>query len=132
MLSIRLGDLVVVTSRYTAVSISVFLVFFFNDTATTEIYTLSLHDALPIFWTRNPSCIAYTIGSRFMEMPFSIALDRKSTRLNSSHANNLVCRLLLEKKKYKFNYTSSHFSSHQHLVLCLLLANLFNATSRMT
>src|SRR5256885_10184713 len=58
--------------------------FFFNDTATTEIYTLSLHDALPIFqvlscrtteWQRTP---AKSTGSARMT-------DRKSTRLNSSH-----------------------------------------------
>src|SRR5574341_1607862 len=67
--------------------------FFFNDTATTEIYTLSLHDALPILTTiaRNRFPFGVTHCS-----PHS---DRKSTRLNSSHQLNLVCRLLLEKKK---------------------------------
>src|ERR1041385_9376068 len=54
--------------------------FFFNDTATTEIYTLSLHDALPI--SSNPCCTrAWT---RFPKATV-IAPDRKSTRLNSSH-----------------------------------------------
>src|SRR2546428_2231994 len=58
--------------------------FFFNDTATTEIYTLSLHDALPISPARPPS-------SRTCTCPNGRALrwdkckDRKSTRLNSSH-----------------------------------------------
>src|SRR3990172_10603632 len=59
-----------------------FGLFFFNDTATTEIYTLSLHDALPIF-TFTP------VGqSFFCRASFSAAEldeDRKSTRLNSSH-----------------------------------------------
>src|SRR5574344_2842692 len=71
-----------------------FLFFFFNDTATTEIYTLSLHDALPIcrnIYRHEPAaaCSWYVL----------FLTDRKSTRLNSSHQINLVCRLLLEKKK---------------------------------
>src|ERR1039457_7356522 len=60
---------------------SLFLCVFFNDTATTEIYTLSLHDALPIFLPRWPVfCIRSNrcAGNRRKE-------DRKSTRLNSSH-----------------------------------------------
>src|SRR6478735_11566490 len=69
--------------------------FFFNDTATTEIYTLSLHDALPISST--PRCAT---RERSPTTPKPAATrDRKSTRLNSSHLVNLVCRLLLEKKK---------------------------------
>src|SRR5258707_14920824 len=73
--------------------------FFFNDTATTEIYTLSLHDALPIF------TIANALGSGVIEtaviMPFLPALcrqDRKSTRLNSSHANISYAVFCLKKK----------------------------------
>ena len=67
--------------------------FFFNDTATTEIYTLSLHDALPIYPYEAPSPIS-TSSSQFscplnMLAPslYSIKFlkDRKSTRLNSSH-----------------------------------------------
>src|SRR6266487_5113574 len=56
-----------------------FLFFFFNDTATTEIYTLSLHDALPISPRpprRSPACGCW---------PWWPGPDRKSTRLNSSH-----------------------------------------------
>src|ERR1039457_7499957 len=58
----------------------VVLVFFFNDTATTEIYTLSLHDALPIlrYPTNNPPITPSPPGAAH-------ASDRKSTRLNSSH-----------------------------------------------
>src|SRR6267378_7764150 len=56
------------------------VVFFFNDTATTEIYTLSLHDALPIFtgprWRVAGSCLYAQVWT---------GKDRKSTRLNSSH-----------------------------------------------
>src|SRR2546430_16464165 len=75
--------------------------FFFNDTATTEIYTLSLHDPLPISrsstWTESPSSSPLSSSG----VPEATTLDRKSTRLNSSHSQNLVCRLLLEKKKKK-------------------------------
>src|SRR5476651_2656284 len=72
-----------------------FLFFFFNDTATTEIYTLSLHDALPIF---------YLLFQRLKEGrvkpgdTFTIR-DRKSTRLNSSHANISYAVFCLKKKK---------------------------------
>src|SRR3712207_9282530 len=91
-----------------------FLFFFFNDTATTEIYTLSLHDALPIsraLSLRSPTCRRAAkssapsppCGRRLSGLSRSAftttSLDRKSTRLNSSHAQYLVCRLLLEKKK---------------------------------
>src|SRR6202012_3203928 len=61
--------------------------FFFNDTATTEIYTLSLHDALPI-WSniRFRSGVAHKPKFRTWASPQSCTLrDRKSTRLNSSH-----------------------------------------------
>src|SRR3989339_837833 len=59
------------------------LVFFFNDTATTEIYTLSLHDALPIS-RLCPSPPLRTMGPIFRSPPCCLP-DRKSTRLNSSH-----------------------------------------------
>src|SRR5258708_28390173 len=56
--------------------------FFFNDTATTEIYTLSLHDALPIYLSQQSKTWADTIKSgTTVKWP----VDRKSTRLNSSH-----------------------------------------------
>src|ERR1035437_10934459 len=59
---------------------------FFNDTATTEIYTLSLHDALPICYLRARRADRTTDG--LGQVGFvGIRLDRKSTRLNSSHAN---------------------------------------------
>src|SRR2546430_15552350 len=70
--------------------------FFFNDTATTEIYTLSLHDALPI--SHPPRRARRQARCRRHRARGAVA-DRKSTRLNSSHSQNLVCRLLLEKKK---------------------------------
>src|SRR5476649_370375 len=70
-------------------------VFFFNDTATTEIYTLSLHDALPICW-QSP-------GSRTPALREGQSFSKRSEEHTSelqSHSD-LVCRLLLEKKKNK-------------------------------
>src|SRR6478672_12579826 len=77
--------------RLSLLSISIF--FFFNDTATTEIYTLSLHDALPICpprssnWTRGRTWPRPCTGS-----------DRKSTRLNSSHDQISYAVFCLKKK----------------------------------
>src|SRR6266581_6699965 len=69
--------------------------FFFNDTATTEIYTLSLHDALPISpppgWSCPSSQRPSPAGSR--------RRDRKSTRLNSSHPSISYAVFCLKKKK---------------------------------
>src|SRR2546421_6541438 len=74
--------------------------FFFNDTATTEIYTLSLHDALPILvnsksWNRRFTGRRRT-RSRGRTRP---GLDRKSTRLNSSHDQISYAVFCLKKKK---------------------------------
>src|SRR6266480_5936155 len=79
--------------------------FFFNDTATTEIYTLSLHDALPIWmWVRVPPlqpdravrCMAHgrTYNPRIPRLG-----DRKSTRLNSSHMSISYAVFCLKKKR---------------------------------
>src|SRR5256886_12960354 len=93
--------------------------FFFNDTATTEIYTLSLHDALPIsmrwiatarifFASRSAPFFACSVNSR----PSAAAsLRASSSRRSEEHTSelqsqsNLVCRLLLEKKKIELNHT---------------------------
>src|SRR3712207_7496583 len=98
--------------------------FFFNDTATTEIYTLSLHDALPI-------SIMFTLSVRSFQTPptpltcawppslpseptsratrvTSPAKDRKSTRLNSSHANISYAVFCLKKKKGDRSVIESH------------------------
>src|SRR2546430_4975718 len=80
------------------------LSFFFNDTATTEIYTLSLHDALPICVQR-PELVgifhAAVLGR--VEHPVGEQLhpqqDRKSTRLNSSHSQISYAVFCLKKKK---------------------------------
>src|SRR2546426_12586776 len=82
--------------------------FFFNDTATTEIYTLSLHDALPISSRRRrgADCDQGRHGER--DGPLGARRDLLRHRLRSEeHTSelqspcNLVCRLLLEKKKKK-------------------------------
>src|SRR2546426_7817440 len=83
-----------------------FLVFFFfNDTATTEIYTLSLHDALPIcFGCITRDCYDDALAERARErraaVPGTLApSDRKSTRLNSSHLVISYAVFCLKKKK---------------------------------
>src|SRR3712207_8340233 len=89
--------------------------FFFNDTATTEIYTLSLHDALPILLRRHgvrrqvvgfPLGHHDRVGRAAVAAPAALAPDeedRKSTRLNSSHANISYAVFCLKKKKNKYN-----------------------------
>src|SRR2546429_6562525 len=79
-----------------------FFFFFFNDTATTEIYTLSLHDALPI-WARASRRFIRTWATAW-RTSFSSA-DRKSTRLNSSHGYISYAVFCLKKKKKKLDYT---------------------------
>src|SRR5256885_15710695 len=83
--------------------------FFFNDTATTEIYTLSLHDALPIFLRRPLDQHAADRGVRELALEEVAHLDvlgehrrerdRKSTRLNSSHLVISYAVFCLKKKK---------------------------------
>src|SRR3712207_6883284 len=103
------------------------VVFFFNDTATTEIYTLSLHDALPICSSRLPSSrLASALGQQLADVAGhgadrghvarvvhtgrsddteaaegAVPGDRKSTRLNSSHANISYAVFCLKKKNKK-------------------------------
>src|SRR2546422_5546877 len=88
---------------------TLFLFFFFNDTATTEIYTLSLHDALPIYMlppvslhlcTRTKTCArASTRTSGAIAETGTGPRDRKSTRLNSSHGYISYAVFCLKKKK---------------------------------
>src|SRR2546430_12082626 len=95
-----------------------FIVFFFNDTATTEIYTLSLHDALPIYlsptYARDDKSLE-SVASRLADerarrggcrstlasygASRGSARDRKSTRLNSSHSQISYAVFCLKKKK---------------------------------
>src|SRR2546421_4336382 len=80
-----------------------FLFFFFNDTATTEIYTLSLHDALPILV--GPLLRAagvYHAEPQLVAMPDDPRSEEHTSELQSR--SDLVCRLLLEKKKMRPSY----------------------------
>src|SRR5438270_3026415 len=93
-----------------------FIFFFFNDTATTEIYTLSLHDALPIYVIRRQTFagklreIRFLVIQRFIRRAKhffrrEIKGDRKSTRLNSSHSQISYAVFCLKKKKQKTKET---------------------------
>src|SRR6266513_6063568 len=87
--------------------------FFFNDTATTEIYTLSLHDALPIFRTRRP-----LTASALSRTHSASSLQRRSEEHTSELQSrfDLVCRLLLEKKHktlIRVYYMGNNINTHQ-------------------
>src|SRR2546426_11207276 len=99
--------------HFYSVTVSLFLLFFFfffNDTATTEIYTLSLHDALPISWTwrrrdcHGPGSLISSQGAVCCRDCWVLVADDDEVR-SEEHTSelqspcNLVCRLLLEKKK---------------------------------
>src|SRR2546422_6256914 len=98
------------------------LIFFFNDTATTEIYTLSLHDALPIcvrgdgsFLSGKRLALRMDLGWRVTHLAAGIGIshrgtlknagDRKSTRLNSSHGYISYAVFFLKKKKMGYDAT---------------------------
>src|SRR2546428_12517830 len=87
------------TTMLPSFSFSIF--FFFNDTATTEIYTLSLHDALPIFLEVGRRLGPLTAGPAdvFRRAARLQRRDRKSTRLNSSHDQISYAVFCLKKKK---------------------------------
>src|SRR6266699_7162524 len=81
-----------------------FFFFFFNDTATTEIYTLSLHDALPICFHPSTDVIVHAaaVHSRFEQIhPFADGNRSEEHTSELQSRPHLVCRLLLEKKKKK-------------------------------
>src|SRR5438552_8859973 len=98
--------------------LSIRFFFFFNDPATTEIYTLSLHDALPISipWSRR-SCPRTRASSTpsGTETAFSIgSRDRKSTRLNSSHQIISYAVFCLKKKKTNNHLQSDNTETQKH------------------
>src|SRR3989442_6205523 len=103
-LSMHSGSIVSLSSSLIFLSYSslqlFFFFFFFNDTATTEIYTLSLHDALPIWFSR-PGLTPTEPINCWRRSPKRAArkLDRKSTRLNSSHVRISYAVFCLKKKK---------------------------------
>src|SRR5258708_16354014 len=81
-----------------------FFFFFFNDTATTEIYTLSLHDALPICCGCTP--MRWSWRNRFRNGSWCRSEEHTSELQSPDH---LVCRLLLEKKKKKSTHATSAY-----------------------
>src|SRR2546422_3268941 len=105
-----------------------FLFFFFNDTATTEIYTLSLHDALPIsnYWRfhesdfHERSLYGDIPGTGFADWPITYADLEPSNWRSEEHTSelqsrlHLVCRLLLEKKNNQPDVYTCLASSTRH------------------
>src|SRR5438874_4745195 len=94
--------------------------FFFTDTTTTDIYTLSLHDALPIYATPDGNVISLAADAVVREKynirdgaSNVVLLDRKSTRLNSSHVERSYAVFCLKKKKSTRRTSGSH-GSHSH------------------
>src|SRR5256885_6725219 len=96
--------------------------FFFNDTATTEIYTLSLHDALPICrerqhadWHACPMAGEAVISTicRHFSRHSRRHTDRKSTRLNSSHPVNSYAVFCLKKIRTFAAFTQEHDTTHE-------------------
>src|SRR2546430_11794078 len=97
------------------------VIFFFNDTATTQIYTLSLHDALPISW---PSRVATCGRGAGCGWPGARSCSRPCGRRSEEHTSelqsqsNLVCRLLLEKKKYSSTSFTNNKSNVLYCICC--------------
>src|SRR2546430_12483100 len=93
--------------------------FFFNDTATTEIYTLSLHDALPIYLSHPRPQVRQGDAAAESRLRFNFKRgelapfdrDRKSTRLNSSHSQISYAVFCLKKKRY-----TKLLSTHANIV----------------
>src|SRR2546429_4162277 len=93
-----------------------FFFFFFNDTATTEIYTLSLHDALPIYAIR-AGIMQHLTGVGTLNMS-AMVMDIQKVSINGNRSEehtselqsrlHLVCRLLLEKKKKNKNHSTTY------------------------
>src|SRR5256885_10844725 len=109
--------------------LSHFTFFFFNDTATTEIYTLSLHDALPISpgahfaqqiahvnrkIARRLIARVRILRQRLAQNPLQLGRSEEHTSELQSPCN-LVCRLLLEKKKKIQNTRDTHRHEHSHI-----------------
>src|SRR2546426_8755172 len=107
-------------------SLAFCLFFFFNDTATTEIYTLSLHDALPISRERGAHGVRPG-GAGSPSPPGGHAfrrVDRKSTRLNSSHLVISYAVFCLKKKKKKYYTDSAYTPQDAHTVVSACAVSL--------
>src|SRR5438876_10001933 len=88
-----------------AANVFLYFFFFFNDTATTEIYTLSLHDALPICQNTKDQVYAQNEMLAYQQKESTARVDKQASHFRSEERfsrnaeTDLVCRLLLEKKK---------------------------------
>src|SRR2546422_7396256 len=100
------------------------VLFFFNDTATTEIYTLSLHDALPIsilFKFRDTPGAQLRTTTQYDQVLFAASPTGASAR-SEEHTSelqsrlHLVCRLLLEKKKKNIQHNAINDTRHRHRI----------------
>src|SRR3712207_8004700 len=119
-------------SVFFSITLHLFFFFFFNDTATTEIYTLSLHDALPILLSRGFAKVALDVAIepmpelQRMGVPFLMDFvpEGDNKERSEEHTSELqsrqylVCRLLLEKKKKKQQRDrySTTYTCDTHLV----------------
>src|SRR5437868_12490348 len=121
--------MLVIYSTFTLFSV---VCFFFNDTSTTEIYTLSLHDALPISCWESSIILRMSQTQRAQRGEQSAALntsdglaapawmaartsrDRKSTRLNSSHVSISYAVFCLKKKKNKIENIITKLCNHDN------------------
>src|SRR6202045_5540782 len=87
--------------------------FFFNDTATTEIYTLSLHDALPI--SENSEALLRPEDLSARDVPTEAERSRSEEHTSELQPRgHVVCRLLLEKKKSKKSLSKQHAASRRY------------------
>src|SRR5207248_10741162 len=105
-------------SAYIYILLLFHLFLFFNISFTTYIYTLSLHDALPIFFVNSERDVSRFVGNlaaeeileekeaKLIRAALNLASDRKSTRLNSSHRTISYAVFCLKKKKKKYKYVS--------------------------
>src|SRR5690625_7066387 len=94
-------------------ALSFFLLFFFHATATTEIYTLSLHDALPISVAELCQLLGDALGQQHRQVSHGSRVgqgDRKSTRLNSSHVAISYAVFCLKKKRA---CSRTHWKQHR-------------------
>src|ERR1039458_10858364 len=98
----------------------IFPFFFFNDTATTEIYTLSLHDALPIC-SHEEQVIKNLLKRVNKEDPLKRSEEHTSELQSLRH---LVCRLLLEKKQFGFHLNTVFKCISSSAVQCTFVANV--------
>src|SRR2546422_5456203 len=112
--------------------------FFFNDTATTEIYTLSLHDALPISFKPDPGTLVTKEEQGMEEVVVTgVTHDRSQAKISilrsEEHTSelqsrlHLVCRLLLEKKKNTTDTPRTTLTPRTHLITP---CSFYSTTSR--